>query len=99
MEFEWDAGKAATNRRKHGVSFDEACEVFGDRFALTGDDTGHSSKEHRDRTVGKNGKERVLVVISTRRNGATRIISARRATAREARAYEKEIEPRLGGER
>jgi uncharacterized protein len=99
MEFEWDAGKAAANRRKHGVSFDEAREVYGDRFALTGDDFGHSSKEDRDRTVGRSGKGRVLVVISAQRNRATRIISARRATAHEARAYEKEIERKLRGER
>ncbi|MFN4895457.1 MAG: BrnT family toxin [Pseudomonadota bacterium] len=47
MEFEWDEGKASSNRRKHGVAFDLAVTVFDDPFALRVDDLKHSSTEER----------------------------------------------------
>ena len=50
--FEWDADKAATNLRKHRISFDEAVTVFGDPRALTFSDTDHSDNEDRSRTYG-----------------------------------------------
>jgi uncharacterized protein len=48
--FEWDDTKAASNRRKHGVSFDEAVTVFGDAGAVTFADTDHADNEDRSRT-------------------------------------------------
>ena len=97
MEFEWDVNKAAANVRKHGVSFDEAKEVFGDAFAVTGDDVAHSATEPRERTVGRSGRSRVLVVISTKRAKATRIISARKAMSHEVKGYEKAVKDKLRG--
>jgi uncharacterized DUF497 family protein len=47
MSFEWDPRKAAANRKKHGVSFEEALTVFGDRLARIFDDPDHSSGEAR----------------------------------------------------
>jgi uncharacterized DUF497 family protein len=47
MEFEWDPDKAARNRAKHGVSFDEASTAFGDPLSVTIDDPKHSVGEHR----------------------------------------------------
>lgn len=44
---EWDARKAAVNRAKHGVSFEETGTVFGDPDALDGPDLRHSEKESR----------------------------------------------------
>jgi uncharacterized DUF497 family protein len=52
VNFEWDAGKAAQNRRKHGVSFHEAASVFGDPLAMTYQDPDHSTEEQRFITVG-----------------------------------------------
>ena len=45
--FEWDQAKAVENRRKHGVSFDEATEAFGDPLALNMPDPNHAAREER----------------------------------------------------
>lgn len=90
--FEWDASKAATNLRKHGVSFDEAATVFADPDALDGPDLAHSAQEARSLRVGRSLTGRVLMVAYTLRrsgNGETiRIISARRASRKERTAYQ-----------
>jgi len=88
LKFEWDAAKAATNLRKHGVSFDEALSVFADALALTFTDTDHSESEERSRTYGNSNKRRLLVVVHTERRNNIRIISARRATRYEKSIYE-----------
>ena len=88
MEFEWDRGKAAANLAKHGVSFHEAGTVFGDPLAVTFYDPDHSEGESRFLTFGFSSGNRLLVVAHTERRGATRIISARRATRKERKIYE-----------
>jgi uncharacterized protein len=95
MHFEWDAAKAAANRRKHGVSFEEAQTVFGDRLTLVGPDEVHSEVEERERAVGRSVKGRLLVLIFTRRGEVFRIINARRATRLETRRHETESAKRL----
>jgi uncharacterized DUF497 family protein len=85
---EWDAAKAASNLRKHGVSFHEAVTALEDPLATTYPDPDHSIEEHRFVTVGLSAKRRALVVAHTDRRGAVRIISARRATPRERRFHE-----------
>jgi len=87
FSFEWDTEKAARNRRKHGVSFDEAVTVFGDPLALTFSDTDHSENEDRSRTYGISKRGRLLVVVHTERPGNVRIISARKATRHEESIY------------
>ena len=52
MRFEWDPKKAATNLKKHGVSFQEAATVFGDSLAVTFQDPDHSENEERELTFG-----------------------------------------------
>ena len=99
MPFEWDSVKAKMNFRKHGVSFDEAQTVFGDMFALTSDDLAHSESEDRERSVGRSERGRVLVVISVRRAGVIRIVSARPAVRQEVKEYEEEVRRKLVGER
>ncbi len=42
VEFDWDPSKAASNLRKHGVSFDEAATVFADPLSITVPDPDHS---------------------------------------------------------
>lgn len=88
MEFEWNPAKAATNLRKHGVSFAEAASVFGDPLAYTFTDPDHSSDEERWLTFGLSQRRLLLVVSHTERDGRVRIVSAREATSHERKIYE-----------
>ena len=88
MEFEWDAGKAALNLSKHGVSFAEAMAVFGDPLEALIPDPVHSSAEMGFVSIGLSKADRVLVVAYTERGQRIRIISAREATPEERRQYE-----------
>ena len=80
--------KAASNVRKHGVSFDEAGSVFLDPLAVSGPDPDHSVGESRYITFGMSSLGRLLAVSHTYRPDAIRIISARRVTRAERRIYE-----------
>ena len=86
MELEWDAGKAVSNLRKHGVDFADAATVLHDDRAVTVRD--EMSGEARFVTVGTDALGRVLTVVYTWREERARLISARRATRRERREYE-----------
>jgi len=88
MRFEWDGDKAAKNRTKHNVSFEEAVTVFYDPLAVTFDDPNHSQSERRLITVGYSSQGQLLVVCHTERRGAVRLISARRATGHERKRHE-----------
>ncbi len=87
--FEWNRAKAASNLRKHGVTFGEGATVFSDEFGLMISDPDHSNDESRFLLVGRSRLRRVLVVVSVERGEKIRIISARRAVPRERRIYEK----------
>jgi uncharacterized protein len=94
--FEWDPIKARENLRKHGVSFERATELFLDPLAVSVIDEEHSEGEERWVTTGRDRHGKVLVFVHTFAETSTeewriRIISARKATKREARQYE-EIE-------
>ena len=92
MRFEWDADKAASNLAKHGVSFDEASTVFGDRLATTVSESDRSANEERSLTTGRSAQGKILIIWHADRqeNGeeVVRIIGARRATPWERRTYE-----------
>ena len=88
MRFEWDPRKAEANRRKHGVTFDEAATVFQDELSATGDDPDHSIEERRFVTFGVSSLGRLLVVAHAEGDDAIRIISARPATRGERKLYE-----------
>lgn len=90
MRFEWDRNKAAANLKKHGVSFEEAVTVFYDPLSATFDDPDHSDDETRLITVGYSARNRLLVVCHTKRKGAVRLVSARRATKRERKRHEEQ---------
>jgi uncharacterized protein len=92
VEFEWDPRKARANLRKHRISFEEAATVFNDVLSFTYDDEPHSRTEKRYATLGISNDGHVLVVAHTTRGERVRIISAREATPREKRWYEKERE-------
>jgi hypothetical protein len=86
MDFEWDPIKAAGNLRKHGVDFADAAGVFDDPLALSMPDD--NPDEGRWVGIGSDFRGRVLTVIYTWRRARIRLISARRATPSERRAYE-----------
>jgi uncharacterized DUF497 family protein len=90
MEFEWDEAKRQSNLAKHGVDFIDAAPVLADAPLIL-EDTRRDYGELRCLAFGeRNGL--LFVVAFTLRDGAFRIISARRANARERRAYEKRID-------
>ena len=91
MLFDWDEKKAAGNKTKHGVSFADAITAFDDPFALIERDAAHSTAtEIREQLIGES-QDGVLVVIFTIREAGSvyRIISARKASRKERRLYEK----------
>jgi len=88
LTFEWDEEKAKETLKKHNVSFEEAKTVFNDPFLWTFPDPEHSDIEERYINIGYSSRGQVLVVAHTERGGSIRIISCRKATASERRAYE-----------
>ena len=86
--FEWNPDKADRNLNKHGISFEEAGTVFDDPLFITVLDEEHSVDEERYITLGLSKTGRLLLIAHTDRQGAIRIISARKATKRERRFYE-----------
>ena len=84
--FEWDGDKNKKNQKKHGVSFEETLPVFSDDYALTFEDNDH--EEQRWKVIGTGKYLMVLVVAFTHRK-KIRIISARKATKRERKEYER----------
>jgi uncharacterized DUF497 family protein len=92
LRFSWDSRKAASNLRKHGVSFEEAVTAFGDPLSLTIPDPLHSESEDRFVLLGLSGNSRLLVVVHAERDDDDiRIISARLASRRERIQYEKGV--------
>jgi uncharacterized protein len=93
IRFEWDPDKAAANRQKHRVSFEEACTVFADPSILTIHDESHSEDEDRWVSMGRTMAGRLVVAIHTwpepdeSGDEVMRLISARRANKREQSVY------------
>lgn len=89
MKFEWDEKKAKANLKKHKIPFEEATTVFNDPLSITIDDPDHSGKlERRYVDIGFSSKDRILVVNYTERREKIRIISCRKASFSERKAYE-----------
>jgi uncharacterized DUF497 family protein len=87
MEYEWDLAKAKVNLRKHRVSFADAALALEDSRALTMADPD-ASGERRFVSLGSDPIGRVLVTVFAPRGRRTRIISSRKASRNERRAYE-----------
>ena len=89
ISFSWDDQKNIANQKKHRVPFEEAQTVFFDEHAIEYDDPDHSEFEDRYLMLGHSYRIRVLVVSYTLRKNdkEIRIISARKATKKEQRAY------------
>jgi len=91
LHFEWDGEKAKRNLAQHGISFEEARNVFYDDLARVTDDPDHSVGEGRLLIFGTSNARRLLLVSFVEREGAIRIISARKATSHERKRYEEDI--------
>lgn len=89
IAFEWDATKASENKKKHGISFDEAKTVFFDENAKVIHDPEHSENEERFIILGLSSVTRMLVVCHCYRksDSVIRIISARKAIKKESTQY------------
>lgn len=89
LYFEWDQNKNEINKKKHGLSFETAKEVFYDELAILFDDPDHSIEEERFLIIGTIKSEQICIVSHCYRDNENRIriISARRATKREQQVY------------
>ncbi len=89
LRFDWDRSKNLENKRKHGISFEEAQAVFLDENALMIHDPDHSDDEDRFVLLGLSAKMRILAVCHCYRKSdeVIRIISARKATRNEQKRY------------
>jgi len=96
LRFEWDDDKSVANRRKHGVSFEEASTVFFDDNALLISDPDHSAEdEDRFFLLGMSIRLRNLVVCHCYREAeeVIRIVSARKANRLEREDYYRRLQP------
>ncbi len=89
IKVDWDPAKAASNLKKHGVSFEEAQTIFYDEFAVQFFDPWHSSEEERFLLLGMSSEANLLLVCHCERDcgDIIRIISARKATRSESKHY------------
>jgi uncharacterized DUF497 family protein len=89
VRFEWDSVKAKENLKNHGVSFGEAQTVFYDDYATEFYDDTHSEWEDGFLLLGLSSHLRLVMVCHCYResDSVIRIISARKATANEAKFY------------
>jgi len=93
--FDWDPNKARTNRKNHGIAFEQAPTIFLDPRMISIFDTEHSEHEDRWVTIGIDKNGILLVVVHTFQQLAAdscriRVISARKATRKELKQYEEE---------
>jgi len=93
MSYEWDPDKEKSNYKKHRLKFADAVGVFEDENAITIQDD--HKDEDRFISIGRDFLSRILDVVYTFRDIIIRIISARKATARERKMYEEQDEERI----
>ena len=87
MNFNWDAAKAASNKAKHGVSFNVAAKVFLDPNRIEMYDRREDYDEDRWATIGYADPAVLFVVYTVRDEETIRIISARKAVPYEQKQY------------
>ena len=92
IRFEWNVAKAASNEKKHGVTFEEAKSVFYDDFAIQFFDDDNSELEDRFLILGLSNQSKILLICHCEQDSGNliRIISARKATAKERKLYKGE---------
>ncbi len=89
MRFEWDPDKAATNLKRHRVSFEEAVEAFFDPTAVDDFDPEHSLEETRFNLIGLSSRRLLFVVYTQPEDDVIRIVSARKAEKKQQGIYER----------
>lgn len=91
--FDWDENKNKINKNKHGITFEEASTVFLDERAILFDDPQHSEEEERFLLLGMSESANVCMVCHCYKESDTviRLISARKATKKEAERYVRRI--------
>ena len=91
--FDWDTGNATKSERKHGVSQQEAEQIFFNLPLLLVEDIVHSQVESRFQAMGRTDADRKLHVTFTLRRSGTllRVISAREMSARERKIHDEQI--------
>jgi uncharacterized DUF497 family protein len=91
IHFEWDSAKAKSNKKKHGITFEEAKTIFYDPHAIQYFDPDHSGSEDRFILLGLSSQLNVLIVCHCYREkeSIVRIISARKADKNERKDYKK----------
>ena len=92
LQFEWDRKKAAANKRKHGVSFEDAATCFEDPCACY---LRNQAPSYEDRLIliALSSKRRLLFVVHAEvGRDAIRIISARKASPAQRRIYDEELD-------
>jgi uncharacterized DUF497 family protein len=91
IHFRWDSSKNESNKKKHGVSFEEAQTVFFDESAMEFFDSAHSGEEDRFLLLGQSFSLRTLMVCHCYKEADSiiRIISARKATTKERNIYQR----------
>lgn len=93
QHYEWDPNKNRKNFKQHSIWFDEAQTIWADPQAVEYFDEEHSEDEDRYIRIGRTTRSKVLLVVYCEREdgGVIRLISARKATPKERRDYEKGI--------
>lgn len=86
MNFEWDESKNEANKKKHGVSFEEAKHIFNNPI-FTNIDERKNYGETREISIGMIEYTTAIIVVHTTRGNKTRIISARKANLKERKVY------------
>ena len=88
MTFEWDEHKNRKNKRKHGISFEEAVRVFNDEDSIEIYDSIHSANEDRYIIIGRITEKTVVCLVCTYRSrNVLRVISSRPANTKEKEEY------------
>jgi uncharacterized DUF497 family protein len=90
VDIEYDPAKAASNLKKHGVSFEEAATALLDSMALAMEDP-YAEGERRWVLIGMSDRARLLTVVYALRDNRIRLISARSSTKRETRTYAQRV--------
>jgi uncharacterized protein len=90
ITFAWDDAKAASNVRKHGLSFHEAITVFLDPLAIILEDST-AAGEQRQVIIGRSLRLRTVLAVFVERGETVRIVTAREATKHEKRRYEEGV--------
>ena len=89
IRFDWNQGNIDKSYKKHGITPNEAEDVFLDINIAIEKDIKHKEVESRYIAIGKTMQEKLLFVVFTFRNNMIRVISARKANKKERRLYEK----------